>query len=377
YVLFPGTSTGSWLIDDLVGLGMPRTYKARHLDLGSECRLKVLPKTPSTVAAQQRETTALGHLQHDGLAEVVDYGADEEQDLIWTAFAWFEADELEDVLLSGPLPWAEACHLFQVVADALVYVHAHGVLHRDIRPKNVLVSPEGVSAFGGAWLTGFDFAMTQDQLERVSQAPVGDLAYLAPEALRDPAHHGARADVYSLGCLMYETLTAEPAFPAAAFGGERNDQARAMFDWKARADALDPGEDFPDWLRELVRGCTEPDPDARVLDVETVLREIEAHRAEWQGDVASPPSELGAPPPLRMPTEPTLRPVLGAARLPPLRPTSRATTVPSYDGRLRTPYGPRTGSSLDDNQQTVLWAGVGVGIGLVIAALVIGVLEAL
>ncbi|MEN0063853.1 MAG: serine/threonine-protein kinase [Myxococcota bacterium] len=366
-MLFPGTSTGSWLIDDLVGLGMPRTYKARHLDMGSECRLKVLPKTATTLAAQERETNALDHLRHEALAEVVDYGSDNDQDLVWTAFAWFEADELEDGLLVGPMPWADACHLFRILADALAYVHGEGIVHRDIRPKNILVAPEGPRAFGGAWLTGFDYAMTQQQLERLSQAPVGNLAYLAPEVLRDPTHHGAKADVYSFGCVMYEVLSAEPPFPAAAFGGERNDQARAMFDWKTRADALDPGEGCPDWLRDLVRRCTHPDPSERIQDVETVVRELDAHKAEWGLADVQPPAELGAPPPLRMPTEPTLRPVLGAARLPPLKPTS-AKTAPSYDGRSE----PQPGTSL---AQTVFWALVGVVIGLVVAGFVIATLE--
>jgi len=347
---------------------MPRTYKARHLDLGSECRLKVLPRTASTLASQQRETSALGNLRHDALAQIVDYGTDADHDLVWTAFDWFEADPLEDEILSGPMAWSDACHVFRILADALAYIHAQGILHRDIRPKNVLVSPEGASAFGGAWLTGFDFAMTQDQLERLSQAPVGELAYLAPEALRDPAHHGARADVYSLGCLMYEVLTAEPAFPAAAFGGERNDQARAMFEWKTRADMLDPGELCPDWLRRLVRQCTHPDPDQRTADVDSVIRELDAHRAEWEPSDNLPPAELGAPPPLRMPTEPTLRPVLGAPRLPPLRPAQSRRTAPSYDGRVRPPEGASVG-------QTVFWAFVGVIIGLVVAGFVIFTLE--
>ena len=104
-VLLPGKSTGSWLIDDLVGLGMPRTYKARHVEVGSECRLKVLPKTDSTVAAQRREVQALRTLQHDAVPGLLDYGVDAQRNLVWTAFGWFEADTLDDHLLSGPMPW--------------------------------------------------------------------------------------------------------------------------------------------------------------------------------------------------------------------------------------------------------------------------------
>lgn len=362
-VLFPGTSTGSWLIDDLVGLGMPRTYKARHLHRNSECRLKVMPRTPGTLASQRRETEALANLRHDALTEVVDFGTDDEQDFIWTAFDWFEAEPLEDGLLAGPMDWDEAAALFRILADALAYVHGAGILHRDIRPKNILVAPEGVRSFGGAWLTGFDYAMTQHQLEQLSQAPVGDLAYLAPEVLRDPTHHGARADVYAFGCLMYEVLTAEPAFPAAAFGGERNDQARAMFEWKTRTDALDPGDAgrgdaIPGWLRDLVRRSTQPDPDHRLPDVDSVVRELDAHETEWSSPDAMSPADLGPPPTIRMPTAPLLRPgpAVGARPRPP-EPRSRplAEPVPA--------------------RMMAQWVAAGVGIGLVIAAAIIAVLE--
>ena len=125
---------------------------------------------------------------------------------------------------------------------------------------------------------------------------------------------------------------------------------------------------MPEWLRRLVAGCTEPTPEARTSDVETVLRELEAHQSDWQPSENLPPSELGAPPPLRMPTEPTLRPVMGAPRLPPLRPNSRTRTAPSYDSRT----SPAPGTSL---AQTVFWSLVGVLIGLVLAGFVIYTLE--
>ncbi|MBX2798866.1 MAG: protein kinase [Myxococcales bacterium] len=328
-MLFPGKSTGSWLIDDLVGLGMPRTYKARHVEVGSECRLKVLPKTDSTLAAQKREVQALRTLHHEAIPGLLDYGVDTQRNLVWTAFAWFDAEPLEDQLLSGPMPWQDACALFRVLADAVSHIHSAGLLHRDLRPKNVLVTASG-STSPDAWLAGFDYAMTQQQLERLSHAPFGDLAYLAPEVLNDPTHHGSKADVYAFGCLMYEVLSAQPAFPAAAFGGERRDQAQRMLEWKTRSDVLDPGEDCPDWLRNMIAKCTEPYPPRRLPDIDALIGWLDGAEESWRRKPRpAAPAQRRAPPPVLLPTRPSLRP---AGSLPRAE-ISRAPQpeIPTYD----------------------------------------------
>ena len=307
-MLFPGKSTGNWLIDDLVGLGMPRTYKARHVEMGSECRLKVLPKTDSTLAAQKREVQALRTLDHQSVPGLLDYGVDTQRNLVWTAFDWFDAEPLDDQLLTGPIPWRDACALFAMLADALAHIHTTGLLHRDLRPKNVLVAPDPSGETPGlAWLSGFDYAMTQHQLERLSHAPFGDLAYLAPEVLSDPTHHGARADVYAFGCLMYEVITGESAFPAAAFGGERRDQAQRMLAWKTRADVLDPGDRCPDWLRNLIGKCTEPYPARRLPDIDTLVGWLDGAEESWRRQPEKAEPLLPPPPILLPPPRPSIR----------------------------------------------------------------------
>ena len=289
---------------------MPRTYKARHVEVGSECRLKVLPKTESTLAAQKREVQALRTLHHEAVPTLLDYGVDTQRNLVWTAFNWFDAEPLEDQLLTGPVPWQAACALFRTLADALSHIHSTGLLHRDLRPKNVLVAPDPTGELAGhAWLAGFDYAMTQQQLERLSHAPFGDLAYLAPEVLNDPTHHGAKADVYAFGCLMYEVLSAEPAFPAAAFGGERRDQAQRMLEWKTRSDVLDPGDDCPDWLRNMIAKCTEPYPPRRLPDIDALVGWLDGAEESWRRKPR--PTVVGPKrpaPPVLLPTRPSLRP---------------------------------------------------------------------
>ena len=366
-MLFPGKSTGSWLIDDLVGLGLPRTYKARHLEAGSECRLKVLPRSDSTLAAQKREVNALEGISHEAVPKVLDFGIDPERDIVWTAFAWFDAEPLEDQLLTGPIPWQDACALFRLLADALSAIHATGLLHRDIRPKNVLVAPDPTGqGAGAAWLTSFDYAMTQQQLERLSHAPFGDLAYLAPEVLNDPTHHGAKADVYAFGCLMYEVLTAEPAFPAAAFGGERRDQAQRMLEWKTRSDVLDPGEDCPEWLRKMIARCTEPYPPRRLPDVDALIGWLDGAEESWRRKPRPAPlSNRRAPPPVLLPTRPSLRPPQHLPRAQIRAPEAGPTSLP--------PVQMKSGTSL--SMQYLMAAGIGVLGALGFSALIILFIE--
>lgn len=381
-MLFPGKSTGSWLIDDLVGLGMPRTYKARHVEVGSECRLKVLPRTETTLSSQQREVEALRSISHEAVPEVLDFGVDQERDLVWTAFAWFEAEPLEDQLLTGPIPWKDACALFRILADALSQIHSVGLLHRDLRPKNILVAPDpSGSGTGAAWITGFDYAMTQLQLERLSHAPFGDLAYLAPEVLNDPTHHGVKADVYALGCLMYEVLTAEPAFPAAAFDGERRDQAQRMLEWKTRSGVLDPGEDCPDWLRNMIAKCTDPYPPRRLPDVDTLLGWLDGAEESWRARPAAPVSVAPVPPPVLLPTRPSIRPptrLPRAGQRPPRPQTPDAPTLkppPSSSPPPPSPGGPQQAPGTSLSAQYLMAVALGVLLALGFSALIILFIE--
>ena len=326
----PGEAAGSWLVDDILSLGEPRTFKAHHVGVGTEALLKVVPASKATTDGQDREVAALRELSHESLPEVLDFGVEHDREMVWTAFRWFEADPLQDRLLSGSVDWRDACAMFRDLASALAHVHAAGLVHRDIRPAHVLVDRSW-----SAWLTGFDYAMTQAELEKLSEAPFGDLAYLAPEVLRDPTHHGAKADVYAFGCLMFEVLTGRAAFPAAAWG-ERPDQAARMLEWKGRAEPLDPGDACPDWLRNMVTKCTQPDPDRRLPDIEALVGWLDAAQATWmRRKAARPASErpepVAAPPPILVPAAPSLRaappPVVTATPAPVPRPANQGIPV--------------------------------------------------
>ncbi len=333
-MLTHGQRVGSWLVDDALSLGIPRTFRCHHESVGTEGLLEVMPHSKATEEGQRREVDALRRLNHRCLPEVVDYGVDHERELVWTVFKWFEGEPLHDRLLQGSLRWERSCAILRDLASALVHVHSTGLVHRDLRPANVVVGRRTTM------LVGFDFSLTQQELESLSQAPFGDLAYLAPEVLRDPTHHGPKADVYAFGCVAYELLTSKPAFPASVWG-ERPDQAVRMLEWKARATALDPGGGVPDWLRSLVQKCTEPLPERRLPDLDALVGWLDAARAAWEGrgldgseepELDGPdlepatgeaPLPAAPPPPIRIaPTLAPVRPTLRSAPTPPTIPRS-------------------------------------------------------
>jgi serine/threonine protein kinase len=339
---------GSWLVDDAVSLGVPRTYRAHHASVGTSALLEVMPLSKATQEGQQREVVALKKLNHRCVPEVLDYGVDHERELVWTVFKWFDGEPLEDRLLRGTIRWERACAILRDLASALVHVHTTGLVHRDLRPANVVVSDRD------SRLVGFDFALTQQQLESMSQAPFGDLAYLAPEVLRDPTHHGAKADVYAFGCVAFELLTGKPAFPASAWG-ERPDQAVRMLEWKSRTTPLDPGGTVPDWLRSMVQKCTEPSPDRRLPDLDALVGWLDAARGSWEGkglegseepeldddgpDFEPTTGEVAIPTPVRPVAPPP--PIRIAPALAPVRPTLRSPpTPPTMPRSVGAPYDP-------------------------------------
>jgi len=304
-MIMVGQQLGGWHVEELISVAGAHAFRAQHSQLDTAALLRVHPLSQATDEGQQREVGAMQALVHDAVPEILDFGVDHESGVIWTAYTWTDAEPLADRMLAGPVDWRDACAMLYDVARALSQVHNQGMVHRDIRPANVLVDRAS-----SAWLVGFEFAMTQAQLEQLTHAPFGDLAYLAPEVLRDPTHHGAKADVYSFGCLLYEVLSGRAAFPAAAWG-ERADQATRMLEWKARAEPLDPGEDSPDWLRSLVTHCTEPDSDGRLPDLSSMVGWLEAAKGTWHRARARHTPEFAltneGPPPMIHTVTPSLR----------------------------------------------------------------------
>jgi eukaryotic-like serine/threonine-protein kinase len=188
--------------------GMGEVYLARHRELGTEVALKILPAMPLDTAAAVRERFArearlTARVRHPGVVKV--HGTDVEGDRPYLVLEFVAGQTLRQRLQNGQLPVVEAARLAAATADVLAAAHREGVLHRDIKPDNVMVEPSGdvrVLDFGIARGLQDDAPITR------TGEIVGTPEYMAPEQLLDGADAiTERTDVHALGVLLHELLT--------------------------------------------------------------------------------------------------------------------------------------------------------------------------
>jgi len=255
---------------ELGGGGMSRVFAATETALGRKVVIKVLPVELGAgvnVDRFKREILLAANLQHPHIVPVL--AAGEIDGVPYYTMPLIDGESLRARLARGPMPIGDAVSVLRDVARALAYAHEHGVVHRDIKPDNVLMSG------GSATVTDFGIAKAISAARAVESSSnltqmgtsIGTPTYMAPEqAAADPSTDH-RADIYSFGCLAYELLTGRPPFAAmsphrllAAHMGER---PQAISELRP---------DTPPMLADLVMQCLEKDPDARPQSAADVAR---------------------------------------------------------------------------------------------------------
>jgi WD40 repeat protein/serine/threonine protein kinase len=208
---------GRYRLEGLLGRGgMGEVYRAVDTVGDEAVAIKVLPAAAGQHHADRlrREAGIAASLHDPHIVEVLDTGTDTEggDTRLYVAMRLVEGADLKRVLGGAPMPPPRTLALLTQVAHALDTAHAAGVVHRDVKPSNILVGPDD-----DAFLTDFGIARPLDpEATRmtVTGGYVGSLDYIAPEQLRGLDVTGA-ADVYSLACVLYECLTGQVPFPAA------------------------------------------------------------------------------------------------------------------------------------------------------------------
>jgi len=213
--LNPGSRFGPYEIVEALGQGgMATVYKAFEPGLERHVALKVLPveflRDPSFAERFQREARVVARLEHPGIVPIFAYGIEEEEHIPWMAMRLIAGGHVGDRIGDNRLNVTETVALIAQVAEALDYAHGQGVIHRDIKPQNILLDTRGrvyLADFGIARLAESSAALTR------SGVITGTPQYMAPEqATGEPIDH--RSDVYSLGVVAYKILTGRAPFDA-------------------------------------------------------------------------------------------------------------------------------------------------------------------
>jgi serine/threonine-protein kinase len=267
-----GTQLGSHEITALIGKGgMGEVYRARDLKLKREVAIKILPeefaRDPERISRFQREAELLASLNHPNIAAI--YDVEEASNSRFLVLELVEGDTLADRLRRGPLPMDEALHIAKSICEALEAAHEKGVIHRDLKPGNVKVTPDGkvkVLDFGLAKaLEGSPANTTMSNSPTLTMAGtnagviLGTAAYMSPERAKGRSVD-RRTDIFAFGCVLYEMLTGKRAFEGDDISDTLASVLRAEPDWNALPQGLPPT------ARTLIQGCLTKDRGRRIPD---------------------------------------------------------------------------------------------------------------
>lgn len=205
---------GYQLISKLGKGAMATVYKARQLSLDRIVAVKVLPKKMSEsrdfVDRFYKEGKAAARLSHNNIVQAIDVGSSPDG-YHYFVMEYIEGKTLYDWMDEGKsFSEAEALDITIQMADALVHAHERGLIHRDVKPKNIILTPQGV-----AKLTDLGLARATDDKEAAESEAgkaYGTPYYISPEQIRGDVDIDFRADIYSLGATMYHLVTGRPPF---------------------------------------------------------------------------------------------------------------------------------------------------------------------
>jgi serine/threonine-protein kinase len=291
-MLAPGTTIGHYVVEKLIGEGgMAVVYRVRHDVLGRRYALKLLTVVHSSVKQRLlQEGIFQASLSHPHVVAAVDTVDVNGQ--VGLVMEYVQGPALDHWLANYTPTVPEALQVFRGIVAGVSVAHAAGLVHRDLKPSNVMLAVDErglipkVTDFGLAKSIGKkNLAATR------TGATMGTPQYMAPEQIRDASRVDRRADLYSLGAILFELLAGRPAYRGADIVQLFSDVAAGN-----RPSLGEVRPDIPGYLIELVDALMTVDPGLRVSDCATLLKVLDEADPEALNDTASL-SEVVLPPP--------------------------------------------------------------------------------
>jgi serine/threonine protein kinase len=304
---------GPYRILDQIGHGgMGQVFKAEHTIMRREVAIKVLPlhrQTPEAIERFRQEIQAQAQLDHPNLVRAYDAGQDGNVHYLVTEFVP-GMDLRRLIKSSGPLGMSAAAGIICQAARGLEHAHGRGLIHRDVKPGNLLVTPDGVCKVSDLGLAGFVRAEDEEEDKDEDESlvaffgrrgkTVGTADYLSPEQILTPDRLTPSCDVYALGCTLYYAVCGKVPFP----GGSSKEKARRH----CYEQPVDPRRHNPELQNAYVDAIADmmhKDPAKRVSTAAGVIPRLRPWSGDdWPGAVVNGCAKFvdatsgGGPPPL-------------------------------------------------------------------------------
>jgi serine/threonine protein kinase len=262
----PGSQIGPFRIEQELGHGaVGVVYLAHDTKLDREVAIKSLPaevmENPKARSRFSREARVLASLNHPNIATIYEE-FQETEDVAYLILEYVPGQTLAERIAKKPLKLEEALSIALQIAEAVAAAHEHDVIHRDLKPGNIKITPEGkvkVLDFGLAKAVGSEATDQQSTVTEPGRV-IGTPAYMSPEQARGKPTD-KRSDIWSFGCVLYEMLTGR-----MAFGGETiSDTLANILQTEPNWEALP--QDTPANIRSLLRHCLKKDPRRRLQHI--------------------------------------------------------------------------------------------------------------
>lgn len=206
------------LIAELGRGGMGKVYKAYHVPTGEIRAIKILvgeaARSRKVRTRFQREATIAQQIKHPHIVRVYGFERDPVRKVYYMTMEYMEGGSLSAIVRErGRLHWTYVLRIAKQVCQALAALHERGLVHRDVKPSNLLVDARGNVKLADMGLIRYEAEADDASQLTATGAVMGTLDYMAPEQIVDPRNTDIRSDLYALGCTLFHLLTGRPPFP--------------------------------------------------------------------------------------------------------------------------------------------------------------------